>query len=332
MKILLTLDYELFLGEKTGSVQKCLIEPMELLQTNTNPWNVKFTLFVDAVYLYRLKTYATTYPELREDFVAIAEHLKMLQTQGHDIQLHIHPHWWFSHYNGKRWILDDEHYKISDLTEEDAQEIFEVSKECLETIVGKKVIAFRAGGFSAQPTERLVKLLDKNGISMDSSVYPGNFYDSSHQKYDYRNCPDKTWYRFEKDICKEDPNGKWLEIPLTVHCLYPLFYWRLAVTKLLKLPQHRPLGDGVSVKTTRGSIWERLTRRTLGFATIDGYKIAYLYKACRKALLKEKAVCCVIGHPKLATPYSVKRLKRFCAKVAGKAEFVTISQCYEQKG
>lgn len=330
MKILLTLDYELFLGEKTGSVQKCLIEPMELLQTNTNPWNVKFTLFVDAVYLYRLKTYTTTYPELREDFAAIAEHLKTLQTQGHDIQLHIHPHWWFSHYNGKRWMLDNEHYKLSDLTEKEAQDIFTTSKECLEKIVGKKVIAFRAGGFSAQPTERLTKLLKTNGMIIDSSVYPGNFYKSSHQEYDYRNCPDKAWWRFEKDICKEEREGELMEMPLTVYRLHPLFYWKLTATKLLKQSQHRLLGDGISVKTASDSIWQRLTQRTCGFATIDGYKASYLYKAYRKALGEDKEIFNVIGHPKLTTPYSVKQLNKFCAQIDTNAEYVTISQCYEE--
>lgn len=331
MKILLTLDYELFLGEKTGSVQKCLIESMEQLNMKTEPWNLKFTLFVDAVYLCRLKMYAKTYPELQADFTIIARHLKRLQAQGHDIQLHIHPHWWFSHYDGKHWILDDAHYKLSDLMEKDAQEIFRTSKECLETILGKKVIAFRAGGFSAQPTEQLVKLLTGNEITIDSSVYPGNFYDSSHQKYDYRNCPDKSLYRFEKDICKEEKEGKLIEVPLAVHHLSPLFYWMLSFSKLQKRLKHRPFGDGLSVKTTHDSIWERLTRKTLGFATIDGYKISYLYKAYREALMKNRPIFCVIGHPKLATPYSVNQLAGFCAKVAGEAEFITISQCHEQK-
>jgi hypothetical protein len=329
MKILLTLDYELFLGKTTGSVQKCLIEPMERLQEETKRWSPKFTLFVDAVYLYRLKMYGNTYPELQKDFELITEHLKRLQAQGHDIQLHIHPHWWFSHYDGKRWILDNEHYKLSDLTEKDAQEVFLTSKECLETILGKKVIAFRAGGFSAQPTERMAQLFAENNMIIDSSVYPGNNYDSPHQKYDYRNCPDKPWYRFEKDICKEEKEGKLIEIPLTVYRLSPLFYWMLSIIKLQKLQKHRHLGDGTSVRTTHNSIWERLTHKTAGFATIDGYKISYLYKAYRKALAESRTLFCVIGHPKLTTPYSAKQLGQFCAKVAGEAEFITIAQCHE---
>ncbi len=328
MKVVFTLDYELFLGSKTGSVERCFIEPLERMVEMTEKFDIKFTLFVDATYLLRLTEYAEKFPVLKTSLELIADHLRRLHEEGHDIQLHIHPHWAYSTYDGTQWYLDEQHYKLSDLTEREASLIFARAKETLENIVGKSVCAFRAGGFSTQPTERLVKLFDENNIFIDSSVYPGNCYKSSHQDYDYRECPKKSIYRFNSNICNEDINGRILEIPLTTYPLLPTFYWGMVFRKLLNRAKHRMIGDGIAVKTTNESIKERLTQRSIGFATIDGYKIRYLYDAYLLARKREQEVFCVLGHPKLATPYSLNNLRRFCDKVKHEVEFVTISSFF----
>ena len=98
--------------------------------------------------------------------------------------------------------------------------------------------------------------------------------------------------------------------------------------KLLNRAKHRMIGDGIAVKTTNESIKERLTQRSIGFATIDGYKIRYLYDAYLLARKREQEVFCVLGHPKLATPYSLNNLRRFCDKVKHEVEFVTISSFF----
>ena len=89
----------------------------------------------------------------------------------------------------------------------------------------------------------------------------------------------------------------------------------------------RPWGDGQSVKATNESIRERLTRRTVSMATIDGFKIDTLETAYQSARRKGNELFCVIGHPKLANPYSVRKLSRFCErrKRAGDT-FITISE------
>lgn len=328
MKILLTLDYELFLGSYTGSVQNCLIVPIEKMLDATKFYNVKFTVFVDSLFIYQLEKFSIKYSFLKSDLAKVKNHLRFLLEQGHDIQLHVHPHWYYSSFNGEHWILDHLHYKLSDLSEDEVDAVFKIARNILEDIIGKQPIAFRAGGFSAQPSSRLVRLFKENGIRIDSSVCPGTYYNSSQQQYDYSRCPNRDRWFFEEDICQEQVNGSFLEIPITMAPFSPLFYWKLSMIRCLKLPEHKLWGDGQAIRATAGNICQRLLRQTLGMATIDGFKINYLkniYNRCRRT---GKEYFCIIGHPKLANPYSIRMLNDFCAYVNKQGdEFITIGNC-----
>ncbi len=199
----LTLDFELFLGAQSGTIENCLIRPMEQLDRIAKKHNAKFTIFVDTAYLIRLDNFSDSDSDknLWHDYTTIVRELKSLSDKGHDIQLHIHPQWLYSNYVNGRWEIDQKHYKLSDITEHEAQKAFRDGCELIQKITGKRPIAFRAGGFSAQPTSLLKKLFEENEIYIDSSVYPGNVYHSLQQKYDYSNAPHGTIYHFEDDIC-----------------------------------------------------------------------------------------------------------------------------------
>lgn len=330
MNILLTLDYELFLGAKTGSIENCLIRPLEAYLQRIEKYGVRFTIFVDATFLYKLKMYASQYENAADDYEKISTHIKELQLRGHEIQLHIHPHWFYSTYDGMEWHLDHQHYKLSDLPMDEAEKMFSLSKSLLDEIVGHSTMAFRAGGFSVQPTEIVLRLFNQNGIKIDSSVLPGNSYNSPQQKYDYLNSPNKEIYRFQDDICMETLNGEFLEIPITTSRLSPLFYWKLVITRLFKMKKHQLYGDGCAVQTTSESIIERLTKPTLAMATIDGFKINYLHDIYSSAKQRNQKYMCVIGHPKLTTNYSINKLEEFCCNVIDNGDrFITISECYE---
>ena len=47
MKIAFTWDYEMFFGHKSGSVNRCMIEPTNRLLEISRRYNSKFTFFVD---------------------------------------------------------------------------------------------------------------------------------------------------------------------------------------------------------------------------------------------------------------------------------------------
>lgn len=331
MKTILTLDYELFLGDNTGTVGQCLIEPLNCFLKVVASSNTKFTIFVDAAYLYMLDSLRDKWSSLEHDFQAICNHLLYLQRLGHEIQLHIHPQWYFSEYDGEKWILDKTHYKLYDVDESQILDYFVESKQTLDGIIGKQTIAFRAGGFSAQPTRLLRKLFNATGIKIDSSVCPGTKYDSDCQKYDYSNVPPKNFYYFSDDICHEEPNGDFIEIPISMIKVSPIFHWKLALTKLaVKLgggEEFERMGDGLSVKSTGSSIFTRMTQTVQTMATIDEYKASLLNQAYKKVRDDGGKYFCVLGHPKLATSYSIRKLGEFCSYVKmNGGEFVTISE------
>lgn len=331
MDILLTLDYELFLGSETGSVDNCLIIPMQKLQITAEKYGAKFTIFVDATFLYMLKQYSSKYDKAYKDFKTIRNHLCLLDSLGHDIQLHIHPHWFYSSFDGEQWELDHKHYKLCDLDLEDANRVFSESKNLLDEILGKKTKVFRAGGFSTQPTPMLRKLFESNGVLIDSSVCPHTSYHSSHQEYDYYNCPDTALYHFGDDICKEDSTSALIEVPISMYKVSPFYYWLLVVNRLLKVKKHIKWGDGVSVQTTKDSIFERLTRYTYNMATIDGFKSLFLKDAYKNTKKNGIDTFCVLGHPKLATPYSIGKLNDFCELVNYNGDiFLTMTELYEK--
>ena len=331
MKLLLTLDYELFLGSKTGTVDRCLIKPLNSYLEAVCCYGVYFTIFVDAAYLYMLEKHKDEYDNLKLDYEKIVQHLRWLHQLGHDIQLHIHPQWYFSTFDGKEWHLDTKHYKLSDVPQDEMERLMVESKKLLDEIIGKKTIAFRAGGFSAQPTTLLTRLFKKNGLWIDSSVCPGEFYDSKYQQYNYRNVVNTGMYHFEEDICQEQKHGILVEVPLSMYRVSPLFHWRLLLvrlmTKIIKNAKHNTYGDGQSVKTTKASIFHRLFHYCSTMATIDGFKIAFLKDAIQEKVKQGEKTMCILGHPKLATPYSVEKLSEICAYVKNKGyHFSTITE------
>jgi hypothetical protein len=312
MTIYLTLDYELFLGSEQGTVECCLIKPMGLLCDIADMHKVKFTLFFDATYLLTLRRF-NKYPQLKKDYDRIIQHLVFLKQQGHSIQLHIHPHWMYSEYDGINWITQPGHYKISDISYSEVADIIIKAKNVLEEIIDDNVTTFRAGGFSIQPFEPYAKLFEGLKIKNDSSVLCRCHYDSDNQQYDYRSAPYTDYYQFNKDICTADKKGIFNEYPISTHITSPLFWWKLSLLKIFNTKEQKIFGDGKSIETTPESIISRLTKPQMGFACMDGYKASLLVKMYRQQIRKfgEKANFVVMGHPKLATSYSLKTLDRF---------------------
>ena len=326
MDVFFTLDYELFLGAASGSVEKCLVESGRRLSDIALSHGAHFTIFVDTTYLVRLKEPAPEHDDLGKDYETVCAELEKLSADGHDLQLHIHPQWAFSDYIADSWNLDTKHYKLSDIDADTAHRLFGEGCEIIKILSGKAPVGFRAGGFSAQPTDMLRELFIAHGLRIDSSVYPGNVYHSKQQDYDYSESPMGRIYSFDDDIVKESP-GRFLELPLTVHKVSPMFYWRLVSQRLSRRQCHRRIGDGISVKTIKSSIFNRLVHRSNGFATIDESKISYLMTAYREAKKRGDKVFCVIGHPKLATEYSLRMFDKVLGRMAADgAVFRTLSQ------
>ncbi|MDC7996785.1 hypothetical protein [Gilvibacter sediminis] len=314
MNIFITLDYELFFGNQTGTVSACVIKPTQELLKILDPLKIKATFYVDAGYLMALERQKDEFPQLAADYDLIAGQIRDLSVNGHAIQLHIHPHWEDSFYKQDGWDINTSRYRLADFSEEQVLEIVTRYHQILSRISGMPCSSYRAGGWSAQPFEPIGKALLANGIKRDSTAFPGGYYNSEDQFYDFRNIEDyTTHYRFSEDPNVPESEGTFEEIPISAHRVSPLFFWKFVWIKLFGGADHSAFGDGQAIAKEKGDVLRLLTQFSHSVVSIDGFKTSYLNQAYKRYIKHADSArnFVIIGHPKAFTPYSLKQLQRF---------------------
>lgn len=312
MNIFLTLDYELFFGSNSGTQDKSIINPTNKLLKVLNKHDVKASFFIDSGYIIKLNEYREKYSILEDDYQKITSHIRTLFDNGHDIQLHIHPHWEDSYFDGKKWIMNTTRYRIHEFNDEEIDDIVYRYKKVLTDIVGDEVFTFRAGGWCIQPFDKLKNALKNHDIWLDSTVFFGGKNDSKTHYFDFTKALKKDSWKFEENPLIEDENGFFTEIPISSYKITPLFFWKLAFAKKLGGAKHKAFGDGGAAG---GSKWDKirmLTKYTNSVISMDGYKASYLQKAFNKfSEKKENKNFVIIGHPKAMSEYSLEKLEEF---------------------
>ena len=313
IKILFSLDYEIFFGEHCGSVKNCIIHPTQLLIDLLNKYNYKASLFVDAGFLLQLKQQAIKFPQLQQQYDAIRKQLQLLSSQGHDIQLHIHPHWQDSYYDGNKWVINTQRYRLHDFNPQEILEIVKTYKQELESCSQQKVFAFRAGGWCLQPFKEIQSALKECGIWLDSTVFSQGHSDDPTRWFDFKNAPKKPHWHFNDDPLTPQKEGYFTELPISATKTSPLFFWQLGLRKKFSGKLFTPFSDGQSMVANRSYYIERLTKTTYGPVMIDGLKAGQLEKALKEHLQQSDSdtVFNVMGHPKSQSPYSLIKLESF---------------------
>ena len=171
MKLIISLDYELFFGSKIGTVENCLIKPVERLLEVIKPYKTKLSLFVDSGFLLCLERFSGQYPQLENELDKIRNHIRSLHSAGHDIQLHIHPHWEDTIFDGTNWVFSFDRYRLHNFNKDNISRIVGQYKHVLTDIVGDSVFAYRAGGWCLQPFEQLSAALAEHNIWLESTVF-----------------------------------------------------------------------------------------------------------------------------------------------------------------
>jgi len=326
MNIYLTLDYEIYFGRVHGTVEECILKPTRELMRIAKAHQVRMTYFVDVGFIRKLDEFRKQFPQLEKDYQDIVAQVKALSEQGHDCQLHIHPHWEDSSYNGTSWDIDVSRYKLADFEEAQVYRIVKEYHQTLTEITNKPVTTYRAGGWCLQPFSKVHRAFEELGVTIDSTVFRGGFNDNSPYFYDFRKTPEATRWHFNTDLCEENKEGSFLEVPITSQSYSPLFFWQLFGWGRLNPKNHKPMGNGFPVPSGSGKK-KLLTQTTHHPVSLDGYFVTGLSRAVRNVAQAGKGEdVVIIGHPKACTYFSLKRLEKFIKKHKADHNFKIMSE------
>lgn len=306
-KILLTFDYELFLGRNSGSVENCLIVPTREILARLRGRSASAIFFVDATYLSKIEA------SEKESYAKVAGQIEEMIGSGCEVGFHLHPHWLDAVRVGEKvWSLENtSKYRLHALEVSELQRVFGQSMDSLTRAVRRasrsyRINTFRAGGWCLQPFSSLKKSFEEFGIEYDFSVTSGLYKNSPPAHfYDYRNAPkDRAAWRFVDDPCVPQEEGKFIEVPVTA------FKATLAdlVANNLRIRGQQIFGDGQGIG---GGRLRELVRKTFAGErvrqlTLDMCSSEMLQKSLNKT--KECTIRVFASHPKIFSQNSLLNL------------------------
>lgn len=307
--LVLSQDYELFF-HVSGSIDKCLIEPCDLLLEFAQRKGIQITFFVDAGMLCAMQRLAPRVPTQARALQKVQRHLESLVAAGHEIGLHVHPHWEDTRWQDGQWVFSDTRYQVSMFSDAEIADIFQRYTAVLNDLCGGGVSVYRAGGFCIEPFSRIRQALAAQNIWIDSSVVPGAVLEDPEKGFDFRAVDDVPFWSFNESPLIPVAGGEFMEIAVTPHTLPFFHYWRRAIDRALKRQPAAVIGDGASKVIGRREIIRRLTGsgRTSELS-IDAPKAGRL--AAKPIAVQRRQVWQIMGHPKLLGRPSLVSLQSF---------------------
>lgn len=222
-QLLITYDYELFLGNRSGSVEECLIKPTNQTLDMLGKYNAKAVFFVDTTYLLQLKKKSIDTILCKKDFDIIETQLRQIIKAGHYIYPHLHPHWLDAEYidGTNEWRLNKiGKYRFHNISEAERSSVFDGSVDLLKEIIhhvqpGYRVDCYRAGGWCIQPFEDFKPYFIRHNFKYDMSVLGGFYLFSNAQYFDFSSAPEKNIYCFEDDVTIEKQKGRFTQFNIS---------------------------------------------------------------------------------------------------------------------
>ena len=179
--VVLSVDYEIF-GNGSGDVLQHVVQPADSMARVCHEHGVPLTVFFEAEEYHSIVEYRRPLTQAMgyDPAQKIARQVADLAAQGHDFQLHLHPEWVGARFENGSWLLHRNHRAVDDLFVSQQETTLYIAdrKRLLEDLMAaggihRKVAAYRAGAFSAQPGVKLLAALAANGFLIDSSVVKG---------------------------------------------------------------------------------------------------------------------------------------------------------------
>ena len=319
-KILFTFDYELFLGENSGSVSECLLNPTTQIADLLGKYGYKAIFFVDTTYLLRLQEMAAEHPAAAADFALVQAQLRRLWAQNHAICPHIHPHWADAtyHAHSNTWQLSElKKYRFHALTPHERAQVFERSIAILKQILPQnQPNAYRAGGWCIQPFADFLPFFKAFGIKYEFSVLPQMRNLTNAQYYDFLEVPPKNSYNFEQDVCVEDPSGSFTQYAISTICvgearrflgkILNKCLWRLGYKSFGK--GEGVLPEAINDQNKPKNNHEMIAIELLNWAMLPAYN----------DFLDKNDYMQFISHPKMLTKHNIWCFTRFLKYIHNK--------------
>ncbi len=347
--LILSFDYELPLGGG-NDYKKGLFTPTERLLNLATEKKVPLALFIDVLSYKMFKQWgdeAYTFP--------FQNQVRQALINGHDIQLHIHPHWIASSYKNGNFIPSRK-FKLSDFKNSVGDESIEsiisdsvrLINELCNIETNYKCIAYRGGGYNLRPeTGRIFKALFNQGVRIDSSIVKGLFSKSDLRNEDYRKMPSKSnWFiNLDGRLDKEVEKGL-LEIPVTTMPVFPKYRIERVVKKLKNKKHYANIaykhgGQGFNfvvdnfVNKLRNAYFAPLV---LSFdnLTTDVNNLEQIMKySLRKYSNEKEIILCANSHPKAFGEHQYKLMSDFIDLIRNKygqiVEFVTYKDVFYRR-
>lgn len=246
--LLLSLDYEPWFTLNEPDEAAVLLAPTEAILACCERRGAPASLFVDVLALARLR-------EVGRGAIAdaIAAQLRQVVGRGHDLQLHLHPHWLEATFADGIWRFPARKFRLDEPGMQAAavahrtETLARRGIACLRAAIedpAYPVIAFRAGGYAIQPADRAVlQGLIAAGIRIDSSVVPGMRKVTGRQAVDFAAAPlQPNWRVGPAGGVLAPAAAGLLEVPVAAARLGPragLAQWRH-----FRRPAGPPIGGG----------------------------------------------------------------------------------------
>lgn len=306
--ILLTFDYELPLGGVAQSYQDSLFDPTQELFQVAQQLEVPIVLFADILSYVQFDQQG--FPAFANPFKAQIQQALQL---GHDVQLHLHPHWLNTQIHEDHFE-PDARFALGNYSDAEIESFIALGVESLtqmgrEVLPSYKCLAYRAGGYNLTlKKEVILPLLEQNGIRFDSSMAHGYYFWSELSKVDYRKLPNQgNWLLDQTQI---------LEIPIATK---PKSLFEIPTSLKLKKYGYRAVHRGKMIHENSAipfiEKWNMMGSSRM--LTVDNftYSSAYLNSILAHHLSKyhhsENITLALIGHPKAMGPYSLELLSQF---------------------
>jgi hypothetical protein len=214
--LLLTFDYELFLGNRSGSVRRCLIDPTNRVLEILDRHRASGLFFIDTLYLARLEKEPSA--ACRSDLQDIRHQLEQIIRKGHSIGLHIHPHWLDAVYEpaDHNWNGENKtRFALSCLDMGQIQDAVSDSCRILAPFFEPgKLKTYRAGGFYCQPFKAFADLFAEMDVRIDFSVMR-DFRSTGYRNlygFNFTHPPKPYVYRFAEDPLVAGEQGSFIEV------------------------------------------------------------------------------------------------------------------------